>query len=83
MYMENNNNNKNKNAMDKFITLKEARLKIEDHLYSHEGECEYNEYQQCIKGYRYFCWQCHRGVRGMMSECQNKNCIVVMKEKST
>ena len=41
------------------------------HLYHHQGECDYNQYNQCRKGYRYFCWQCKKGVGGMMSICYN------------
>ena len=41
------------------------------HFYHHQGECDYNQYNQCRKGYRYFCWQCKKGVGGMMSICYN------------
>jgi hypothetical protein len=54
-----------------FETLRDAQNTYLDHLYHHEGICDFNKYHQCKKGYRYFCWSCKKGMRGMMSECHD------------
>ena len=39
-------------------------------------KCVFNQYGQCIKGFRYFCAYCNYGVGGMFSSCQNSNCDI-------
>ena len=48
------------------------------HLYLHQKteKCVFNEYGQCIKGFRYFCVNCNYGIGGMFSPCQNRNCYI-------
>jgi hypothetical protein len=48
----------------------------ETHLYLHSKseKCVFNEYGQCIKGFRYFCSYCNYGLGGMFSLCNNIHC---------
>jgi hypothetical protein len=43
------------------------------HEYLHNGDCIFNEYGQCKKGWRYFC-SCGYGIEGYYSQCKSKNC---------
>ena len=48
------------------------------HLYLHskDEKCVYNQYGQCIKGFRYFCAYCNYGLGGMFSSCYNDKCDI-------
>lgn len=50
----------------------------DSHLYLHpkNEKCVFNQYGQCIKGFRYFCAYCNYGVCGMFSSCQNSKCDI-------
>lgn len=50
----------------------------DSHLYLHpkNEKCVFNQYGQCIKGFRYFCAYCNYGIGGMFSSCQNSNCDI-------
>lgn len=50
----------------------------EIHLYLHpkSEKCVFNEYGQCIKGFRYFCPYCNYGLNGIYSSCHNIKCDV-------
>ena len=54
----------------------------EQHLYLHskDEKCVYNQYGQCIKGFRYFCAYCNYGLGGMFSSCYNNKCDVPKNE---
>ena len=45
------------------------------YLHSKSEKCVYNMYDQCVKGYRYFCPYCNYGVGGMLSSCTNVHCV--------
>lgn len=48
------------------------------HLYFHpkSEKCVFNEYGQCIKGFRYFCAYCNYGLGGIYSSCHNSKCDI-------
>lgn len=48
------------------------------HIYVHpvNEKCVFNNYGQCIKGFRYFCPYCNFGISGMFSYCQNPYCNI-------
>jgi hypothetical protein len=50
----------------------------DSHLYLHpkNEKCVFNEYGQCIKGFRYFCAYCNCGLNGIYSSCHNKKCDI-------
>lgn len=66
------------------IDLKDKKLPslsgmlTEPHLYLHPSseKCVFNEYGQCIKGFRYFCAYCNYGIGGMFSSCHNTKCDI-------
>jgi len=66
-----------KNKMDKIPPLLFDMLD-DSHLYLHpkSEKCVFNQYGQCIKGFRYFCAYCNYGVGGMFSSCQNSKCDI-------
>ena len=50
----------------------------DSHIYLHpkSDKCVFNEYGQCIKGFRYFCAYCNYGVGGMFTSCYNSKCYI-------
>lgn len=50
----------------------------DSHLYLHpkNEKCVFNQYGQCIKGFRYFCAYCNYGVGGIYSLCHNSKCDI-------
>lgn len=48
------------------------------HLYLHSKneKCVFNQYGQCVKGFRYFCPYCNYGIGGMFSNCPNSKCDI-------
>lgn len=39
------------------------------HLYFHEGECDFNDHQQCKNSFKYFCPNCAKGLGSIFSKC--------------
>jgi hypothetical protein len=51
---------------------KEINIKI--HEYYHNGECVFNKYGQCTKGWKYFCC-CEYGIESYYTQCNVKTCF--------
>ena len=69
--------NQSKNKEGKIPSFHDDMLD-NSHLYFHpkSEKCVFNQYSQCIKGFRYFCAYCNYGLGGMFSSCQNSNCYI-------
>ena len=69
--------NQSENKKDKMSSFNHDMV-YASHLYLHpkSENCVFNQYGQCIKGFRYFCAYCNFGLGGMYSSCHNSNCHI-------
>lgn len=67
-----NGDNKDKKPPSLFDILDDSHL----YLHPKSEKCVFNEYGQCIKGFRYFCAYCNYGVGGLFSSCGNCKCDI-------
>jgi hypothetical protein len=71
-YLEEYNSEPDNYVEDDFLEQNIAHIKI--HEYFHNGECVFNKYGQCTKGWKYFCC-CEYGIESYYTQCNVKTCF--------
>lgn len=76
-YLEEYNSEPDNHSEDDILELNLSQSKqknIKIHEYFHNGECVFNKYGQCTKGWKYFCC-CEYGIESYYTECNVKTCF--------
>jgi hypothetical protein len=71
-FLEEYNSEPDNYVEDDILEQNIAHIKI--HEYFHNGECVFNKYGQCTKGWKYFCC-CEYGIESYYTQCNVKTCF--------
>ena len=61
------------NQIEDDILEQNISQNIKIHEYYHKGDCVFNNYGQCTKGWKYFCC-CDYGIESYYTQCKIETC---------